>query len=350
MIENKQLTSEDLREVSSKRFIAANAAGDPAQLITQPNIHALPMGALTYLTPRAVDILVQPMTFDEFIGASRNIKQGVFGQDTITIRFNEHTGVPQPYVEGNINSPGYNLANVNYSGISVGVAYRELGWNADFKELAGGDLQNFDVIADKTAAVLNALALDRNNINFMGLDDTRGGLPVYGILNFPGLNDYVTVPTGAAGSTKWEDKTSEEIYNDIVFMINTLGRQTDGLSFLGFNRRNEYRIGVSMQVYGYLSKTNSYGLLVLDKIREAFDGRVRIIGIPQMDGYADGDNMAMILVDYGDGTPTAYSSYIELARFFPITQVGHAMSQVIVSALTGCIVNRPMMVARFKGL
>lgn len=297
-------------------------------MIIAPNIHALNLGPLTYLTPKAVEILTQPLTFDEFVGASMNVKQGVFGQDSVIVRFEGEMPKPQDYEEGNNYIP---KSNTTEKSITVGVYYNELGWEVDLKALAGSELQNFDIITDKTSAVMNALAIDRNNINFLGRDKTSGGLPVYGILNYPGLSDYITLPAGEAGSTKWADKTADEIYNDIAFMINTLGIQTDGLSYSGFNRGNEYRIGVSMKVYGYLTKTNSYGLLVMDKVRQAFDNKVKMI-------------------DYEDGTNTAYGSYIELARFYPIHQVGHTLSQDIASAVTGAIVNRPVMIAQFKGL
>lgn len=350
-----QISLEDAKFAINKRFIAVN--GDGANLITEPNINALNVGPLTFLVPEAVNILTAPTMFDKFVGENAVVKEGVFGQDTVTIKLAERTGIPQPYVTGNNSNTGSNYADVNYSAMSVGVAYRELAWKADYKEIASGGLMNFDIMADKVKAVLNALRIDRNKICFEGLEQTKGSLPVYGLLNFPGLTDYVDVPAGASGDKSWSSKTSEEIANDITFMVNTLNQQSNGLASEAFTNGQVYRVGVSMDVYGYLTKINQYGLLVSDAIKKAFDGRLEIYGIPEMNGYANhtknklnGENMAMILIDAGDGIPTAKGSYIELSRFFPINYNGHSMQQVITSAITGCIVNRPVFVARFKGL
>lgn len=352
---HNQITLNDAKLAMDKRFIAVNDGG--ADLITEANINAINVGPLTYLVPEAVDILTAPLTFDRLAGESSAIREGYFGQDTITIRFNEKTGVPAPYVAGSLMGPGGNFADVNYSGISVGVAYRELWWEVDYKTIASSGLMNFDIVADKVKAVLNAMAIDRNKINFEGIAETAGGLPVYGLLNFPGLSDYQELPQGASGSTKWADKTAEEIFNDINFMINQLSIQSSGLSREGFARGETYKIGVSLDVYGYLTKTNSYGLMALEKIKAAYGNKIEIVGVPEMNNYAgsttkkkNGENMAIVSINAGDGVSTYKSSYIELARFFEINRMGSVMGQKIVSALSGCIVNRPVLVAKFKGL
>ena len=345
-INNKQITLNDAKLAMEKRFIAVNNKTlNDAELITPNNINALNLGPLTYLVPKGVDILTAPTMFDRFVGANAAVKEGYFGQDTVTIRFNEKTGVVQPYVVGSTVSPGFNFADVNYTGISVGVAYREIGWKADYKEIASAGMMNFDIISDKVNAALNALTIDRNRINFLGLAETNGSLPVYGLLNFPNLTNYIALPNG-----NWANSTPQDMFNDINFMINTLAKQSSGLSHDGFSTGASYRIGVAMDAYGYLSRINEYGLMLTETISKAYGGKVEIFGIPEMNGYDSGKDIAIIMIDYGDGVPTAKGSYIELARFFDIFQHGHSMDQVIVSALTGCIVNRPMLVARFNNI
>lgn len=350
-----QISIDDAKLALEKRFIACN---EGSELITAPNINALNLGPLTFLTPQTIDILTAPMVFDELVGANAVVKEGYFGQDTITIKFREFSGVPKPYVVGNTVSPGYDFGDVNYTGYQSGIYYYELGWTADYKEISGAGLMNFDLIADKNKAVLNSLAIERNRVNFVGVPETvTGTLPVYGLLNFPELSDYVDVPAGASGSKKWADKTSDEIFNDINFMITTLANNSKGLSYQAFSKGETYRIGVSMNVYGYLSKINQYGLMAKETIARAYNDRVKIVPVPEMNNYATSnsknnanEDMAIIMINFGDGVETAKAQYIELARFFDIHRNGHVLSQVIVSAIAGTTVQRPIFVARFKGI
>lgn len=285
---NNQITLNDYNVLSANKVITANGNGAP--LITEANIYALNIGPLTFVTPQAVEVLTAPISFDRFIGEDGIRQQGVFGQDTIAIKMLEKTGIPQAYVDGTTLSPGYHLADVNYTAETVGIAYRDTGYQASLLEMSSSQLMGVDIIQDKIRACMEGLAIDRNNINWLGTDETRGGAKVYGLLNYPQLFDYVDLPDGESGSSKWEDKTFMEIYNDIIFMINTLTKQSKGWATRAYESGRKFKLGVSMNVYNYLSKSNEFGVLVSQAIENAFkvngSPAIEIYGIPEMDNYA----------------------------------------------------------------
>ena len=279
---NNQITLNDYNVLSANKVITANGNGAP--LITEANIYALNIGPLTFVTPQAVEVLTAPISFDRFIGEDGIRQQGVFGQDTIAIKMLEKTGIPQAYVDGTTLSPGYHLADVNYTAETVGIAYRDTGYQASLLEMSSSQLMGVDIIQDKIRACMEGLAIDRNNINWLGTDETRGGAKVYGLLNYPQLFDYVDLPDGESGSSKWEDKTFMEIYNDIIFMINTLTKQSKGWATRAYESGRKFKLGVSMNVYNYLSKSNEFGVLVSQAIENAFkvngSPAIEIYGIP----------------------------------------------------------------------
>ena len=123
-------------------------------------------------------------------------------------------------MDGTTLSPGFHLADVNYTAETVGIAYRDTGYQASALELSSAKLMGVDIIQDKIKACMEGLSIDRNNINWLGTNETRGEGRVYGLLNNPQLFDYVELPAGASGSTEWKSKTFMEIYNDIIFIDN----------------------------------------------------------------------------------------------------------------------------------
>ena len=372
-IEN-MLTENDKELLEAKKIITVNNGvllknstllNNGTPLITEANIYALNVGPLTYVTPQAVEVLTAPISFDRFIGDDGIKQQGQFGQDTIAIKTLERTGVPQAYVDGTTLSPGFHLADVNYTAETVGIAYRDTGYQASALELSSAQVMGVDLIQDKIRACMEGLSIDRNNINWLGTTETRGLADVYGLLNNPQLFDYVELPAGVSGSTEWESKTFMEIYNDIIFMINTLTQQSKGWATRAYESGRRFKLGVSMNVYNYLSKTNEFGVLVSQAIENAYrvngTPAIEIFGIPEMNNYAgyttvddegnrNGENMAILMIDALDGIKTAYSSYVTLAQFFKIYENAGNISQRIVAALSGTIVNRPILISRFKGL
>lgn len=368
------LTENDKELLEAKKIITVNNGvllknstllNNGTPLITEANIYALNVGPLTYVTPQAVEVLTAPISFDRFIGDDGIKQQGQFGQDTIAIKTLERTGVPQAYVDGTTLSPGFHLADVNYTAETVGIAYRDTGYQASALELSSAQVMGVDLIQDKIRACMEGLSIDRNNINWLGTTETRGLADVYGLLNNPQLFDYVELPAGVSGSTEWESKTFMEIYNDIIFMINTLTQQSKGWATRAYESGRRFKLGVSMNVYNYLSKTNEFGVLVSQAIENAYrvngTPAIEIFGIPEMNNYAgyttvddegnrNGENMAILMIDALDGIKTAYSSYVTLAQFFKIYENAGNISQRIVAALSGTIVNRPILISRFKGL
>lgn len=76
----------------------------------------------------------------------------------------------------------------------------------------------------KRAGITEAMAIEHNRIGFFGYNN--GASRVYGFLNDPALPNYSSVPPGASGSTKFINKTYEEITADFVFAASRLRTKT----------------------------------------------------------------------------------------------------------------------------
>ena len=78
----------------------------------------------------------------------------------------------------------------------------------------------------KQRAAATVLDIDGNKFALLGV----AGKEVYGILNDPNLPAAITAAAvGTGDSTKWEDKTTVQIYNDILALFSELVAQSAGL-------------------------------------------------------------------------------------------------------------------------
>lgn len=341
-----KLTNSDI-QLLDRRGILKNNSGNS---ITTPNINSIFAGPLTFIQKEAIDVLTAPLLYDEFIGISE--KNGSWGQDTVSIKIREYGGEVTSYVSGNSAITGGQRSSVNYNTIIRGVYEYEKSWVVDDKELNSAGFFNENLIVEETKATMKALAIARNRINFLGIPEkNNSNAPVYGILNDPELLPMITVPANKEGNTEWKDKTTEEIYNDIIFLINELQKQSKGLSLQSYNSGKVYRLGIANSVFGNLRKTNSYGLSALTKLKEEFADTLKLFAIPQMDNYDNNiDNIMMLIIDADDDIPTAKGSYMELARAYQIDRLGSTISQKIVSSISGNITQRPILIGRARGI
>lgn len=343
-----KLTNAEFRALNSKGILTANADIP----VTASNINGLAAGPFTYIQKDAVEALVAPMMFEKFVGGME--KQGSWGDKVVTIKLAELIGRPQSYVAGDSSSTGGNESELSLNYVNRGVYYGESSWGIDDLEVATLGKMSEDGMARKAAACMLGIAIERNQVAFLGKTDKGLTTPVYGLLNDPAITQInSTIPTVAAGAstdTEWSTKTPDEIVNDIVNMVNELGIQSEGSSFEYFGAGKEYRLGVASSVYGQLDRTNSFGLSARAKLKENYGDKLKLFPIPQMNGYASGDNIMMMIIDATDNTQTAKGGFTELARAFQIDRKGSYTSQKIAFAISGCVVQRPTLVYTAKGI
>jgi len=320
---------EGFDRTSLPRYVSQNAS--PA--ITTPNLN-LPLGALVYIKPKAVEILTAPRVADKLAMSQQN---GKFGETAVNIKVREYKTAVSPDTG---LADGGTKSEVNYQNVLRGVYYFRADWNTNDREEAtfGGMLEN--ARTDKVNASMLSINIASNNYFFNGVSWKGQTAPVYGLLNDPNLLPYQTVVGGT-----WATKTPEAIYNDIVAAFNRLNLQANGIPM---NEGGRLTLGIAVGSIGQLDRTNSYGLSVYQKLKEAYP-RLEIVAVPQFT-QADSNSDVFYLVYHSSMDATVIDSFVEKARAYPIFQRSSETSQKISSAVSGAIVQYPMFVVRYNGI
>lgn len=310
--------------------------------ITTPNINA-PLGALTYIRPKAVEVLVAPQTSNAISSPEKN---GNWGDEIVNIKVKEFLGTTSP--DDGQEDDGM-TANVNYENVQRGAYYYRANWRVNDREEATAGAFQENARADKAEAAMRALNIDRNKFFFNGVSYKGLAAPVYGLLNDPELEPYIVAAAGAGGNTEWSDKTPEEIANDISDAYADMQEKSEGIAGELLAKGKKLKLLVCPACDAALKRTNSFGLSAVKKIRENFGESVEIISVPQMASANSGANVFYLVIE-ADGNATILNSYVEMARAYPIFQKDSVVSQKISAATSGCVVQVPMMVTRVTGV
>lgn len=328
-----------LRAMNEKGIIRAFNDGN---MISTPNINA-PVGALAYIKPQAVEVLTAPRVADKISTAEKN---GVWGDEIVNIKLKEYLGSTAP---DDAQEDDGLLAGVNYSNEVRGAYYYRSGWRVTDREEATVGAFQENARANAVEAAMRSLAIDRNKFFFNGVADKSLSAPVYGLLNDPNLNAYVTAATGAGGSTQWADKTPEEICNDVVDAWAEMQTTSEGIAGERLAAGAKIKLLVAPVCEAALKRTNSFGLSAVEKLKENFGDGIEIISVPQLASANSGANVFYLTIE-GDGTPTILNSYIEMARVYPVFIKDSVTSQKISAATSGCVVQLPSLVVRVTGV
>lgn len=330
-----------LKALNAKGIISVDNAA-PAPYISTPNIN-VPLGALNYIRPEAIEVLTAPRVSDKLATPQKN---GTWGDNSVTIKLKEYAGATSP--DDGLTSDGLQQ-KTNYSTVMRGVYYYTTGWMSTDREeaAAGGFSENYR--ADQAEGAMRTMAIDRNNFFFSGVAVKGNTLPIYGLLNEESLPAYETVPNGAGSSTYWSDKTPEEIHNDIVAGVNQLYVQSNGIVNDGLSN-GKILLAVASGSLGNIDRTNMYGKSARAMLKETYGDRMEIIAVPQFNNADSNSDVFYIIFDLGDRTPTLLNSYVEMAKAYPIFQKDSVVSQKLSAATSGCIVQYPWAIVRYNGI
>lgn len=330
-----------LKAMMAKGIVGVDNEVAPA--ITTPNIN-MPLGALNYIRPKAIEILTAPRVADEMSQAQKN---GSWGDESVTIRFKEYKGATRP--DDGLTSDVLQQ-KTNYQQVLRGVYYYATGWlSTDRQEAASGKVGD-DYRADQADGAMRTLAIDRNAFFFSGVSYKGLNVPIYGLLNEPSLGAYKAVANNAAGdSTYWSNKEPEEIFNDIVAGVNQLYVQSNGI-VQDELANGEIVLGVATGSLGNLDRANNYGKSARAMLKEAYGSKLKIVAVPQFNNADSSSDVFYIIFNMGGSVATLLNSYVEMAKAYPIFQKDSVVSQKISAATSGCIVQYPWAVVRYNGI
>lgn len=273
--------------------------------------------------------------------ASRTVV-GDFFSNEIVVPKAEHFGQPTLYSDA--NNTTYAESAISYE--QRGVVRFEQGIQVG--KLEEGVLKNANVsiLDNKRIAASRALALNANVLAFFGYND--GSSQIYGLLNDPNLPSYITPPNGG-----WASATFDEITRDIRAMESALrvqsGQNADPYEV-------ETTLAVASSAFSALgTTTTANGYSVREWIEKTYDGKMKVVAVPNFNGAHSGDNVAYLYAngfsDEFGGFKDTFTQLVPTSFMVMGTEAtAKGVKEVYASALAGILCPYPLLAVRASGI
>lgn len=176
-----------------------------------------------------------------------------------------------------------------------------------------------DYVADNHAAAFDYLKRVQNYIGFYGVK----GLKLWGGLTDPNLPAPISPTAAKAGGVSWDNKVGEEIYADILVLIQRLISQTKNA--LRLNNKVRLRLLLPPKNVFDLNKPMSYAQIPVIKVLQDIYPNLEYIGVPELETDA-GNMIQMFIPEYNGNAVIQYSPSVPI-REFPLFQRGSMVEQ-----------------------
>jgi hypothetical protein len=315
-------------------------------LVTDPN-SAIPAILSTMIDPEIIRVILSPLAFGEMLGEN---KRGTWVTDVDMFPVIEITGEVSSY--GDFNENGRAGVNLNWPQFQsyhfqTMVRYGE-------REIDRAGLAKINYVSELQGAASDLLNRAQNLSYAFGIS----GLQNYGIINNPFLSAFLTPATKAAGGTGWfsgntPNATANEVYNDIIALVNKLIAQTNG----ALDLKSPMLLAMSPQSEIALTFTNSFGVSVADLLKKGYPN-IEIKTAPQYgtqttnnpQGYSSAGNVLQLIAKKIQGQPVAYCSFTEKLRAHKLVPESSAWKQKHTSGTWGTILRSPVAVSGMIGV
>mgnify|MGYP000191115024 FL=1 len=306
---------------------------EDAALVTTPNT-TVPAELLAYIDPMVIEIMTAPRRAREIFGEE---KKGDWTTPYAKWRADEMTGRTEPYSD---------YANGTTSGVNsewqtrpqyifqTSITYGDL-------EVAMSSAAKVNLAASKQRAAANVIDIDQNRFYLLGV----AGKEIYGILNDPNLPDAITAgATGTGSSTKWADKTTTQIYNDILALFAELSSQSSGL----IDRDTPLKLCLSPEMAVRLGAATDFNVSVLDMLTRYFSN-IGIVTVPELHSMTAGETVFLIAPEV-NGQKSGLLAFGEKIRALRVIPDMSSFRQKYVGTTYGGIVLMPFAFAQMTGM
>lgn len=304
-----------------------------AALITTPNT-TVPAELLAYIDPMVIEILTAPRRAREIFGEE---KKGDWTTPYMKWRVDEMTGKTEPYSD---------YANGTTSGVNsewqtrVQYVFQTSITYGDF-EVDMSSTAKVNLAASKQRAAANVIDIDQNRFYLLGV----AGKEIYGILNDPNLPAAITAgATGTGGSTKWADKTTVQIYDDVRALFAQLSEQSSGL----IDKDTPLKLCLSPELAVGLGAATDFNVSVLDMLKRYFT-RIDIVTVPELHSMTAGETMFLIAPEV-NGQRSGTLAFGEKMRAGRVVPDLSSFRQKFVGTTYGGIVLMPFAFAQMTGM
>lgn len=320
---------------SAKGFITdknrASVVRDAATMITAPN-SGIPTVFTAYIDPRAIDILTAPTRAREIFS---EVRKGDWTTSVSIFKAVEMTGHTTPYTDyGNGATADVNVTfpqRENYM-FQTHIRYGE-------REIAVSAEALVNLATEKQRSATTIIDKDANKYYLYGVE----GHEIYGLLNEPNLPASITPSVVGDNKTHWADKTTQQIYDDILALASTLFTNSMG----NIDEKANLVLAVSPAMSVLLGKATDYNVSVKDMLNKYFDN-LDFVTLPEL-ATENGDSVYLIAREIM-GSKTAELGFSEKLRQHRVVPYTSWYEQKYTSGTYGCIVYRPMGIASMTGV
>jgi hypothetical protein len=208
---------DELKETVLKPYAHADAARVHKPMVLDDGESAFFQLQLTYIEVQQHAIKHKPLRAMEFIPVTMMAPPGA---NSMQIRYYDLVGNAKIVHDYASDFP---MANTVGSFKTVNIKSLGSGFQFSVQEIREAQMSGTPL--DQREAMAAERAIDEliDSIAWMGDKDTG----LNGLLNYPGIGSY-TLGTGGTGSTLWSTKTSDQIIADVVGLISSVRKATNG--------------------------------------------------------------------------------------------------------------------------
>lgn len=318
------------------RGILANDSIDQlandAAMVTAAN-SGIPVEFTSYIDPMVIPILTATRGAREIFGEA---KKGDWTTSYARFQTSEITGEVEAYTDygqggaSDVN-PTFPVrtqyiyqTNIRYGDREVDVASRA----------------RLQLAADKQRAAATVIDIASNKFALYGV----AGLEIYGLLNDPNLPATVSPLPNAALKTLWAEKSTKEIYEDVLYLF---GKMADrGAGHIDAN--TELVLATSPATQVQLGKATDFNISARQML-ETYFPRIRFVALPEL-AKATGGTSILLVAPTIEGLPTAQIGFSEKFRAMRLIPESSSFHQKFVGSSYGTIIYRPFAIGTMTGV
>ena len=308
-----------------------NRIARDAALVTGVNA-GVPAVMTTYVDPMIVEILTAPTNAREIFG---EVKKGDWTDSHAVFKAIEPTGESTPYTD--YGNGAMADVNVTYPVRENYIAQTHIRYGE--REMAVSGRAAINLASEKQRSAATIINREQNKFYLLGVE----GKSIYGLLNDPNLPEALTPATVNTSDTLWEDKTTQQIYDDILAMASALFKNSQGL----IDEKSDLVLAVPPTVSVLLGKATDFNVSVKDMLTKYFDN-IKFVTLPEL--AASRGNTVILIARSVQGQPTAQLAYSEKMRAFQLIPNTSSWEQKFAFGTYGCILYRPFAVASMTGV
>lgn len=333
---------ERLSQIREKGFVFSGAKGfitksnmsrilRDSALVTTPN-SGVPAVFTTWIDPMVVNILTAPTNAKKIFG---EVKKGDWTNDGALFKAVEPVGESTAYTDyGNGATAD---VNVTFPYRQNFLAQTHIRYGE--QEMAVSGKAMIDLASEKQQSAATIINKDQNRFYLYGVENKE----IYGLLNEPNLPASITPAVVNTDKTKWADKTTQQIYDDVLLLASELFTNSMG----NIDQTADLTLVVSPSTAVQLGKATDYNISVQDMLNKYFSN-LDIVTLPELE--ADSGNTIMLIAKSIDGRPTAQLGFSEKLRALRVVPYTSWYEQKYVFGTYGAIVYYPFAIATMTGV